>query len=91
MLEDACRPTMQMLLMPVAILILPPCGDVKPALAHSLIPVEAQAALIEAAGLRTNRLIAGIDDHVEREFRRLARIAVIAITYMILHHGQGQA
>ena len=90
MLEDACRPSVQMLLVPVAILILPAGGDVEPTFAYGLVAVEAQASFVEASGFGANRLIAWVDDDMEGEFRGLARIAFIIVTHMVLHDGQRQ-
>ena len=90
-LEDAGRPTVQMLLVLFAVFILPAGGDVKPAFAYRLIAVEAQATFVEAAGFGADRLIAWVDDDMEREFGRFTRIIVIVVTYMVFHHGEGQS
>ena len=80
----------QMFLMLVAVLILPTGGDVKPTLAYGLVTVEAQAAFVEAAGFGADRLVAGVDDGVEGEFRSFARIAIIAFAYVVFDDGQSQ-
>lgn len=90
MLEDAGRPAVQMFLMLVAVLILPTGGDVKPTLAYGLVTVEAQAAFVEAAGFGADRLVAGVDDGVEGEFRSFARIAIVAFAYVVFDDGQSQ-
>ena len=80
-----------MFLMLFAIFILPAGGDVEPALAYRLIAVEAQAAFVEAAGFGADRLIAGVDDDVEWEFGRFARVIVIVVAHMVFHHGKRQS
>ena len=77
-------------IMLVAVLILPTGGDVKPTLAYGLVTVEAQAAFVEAAGFGADRLVAGVDDGVEGEFRSFARIAIIAFAYVVFDDGQSQ-
>ena len=90
-LEDAGRPAVQMLLVLFAVFILPAGCNVEPAFAYRLIAVETQAAFVEASGFGADRLIAGVDDDMEREFSRFTRIIVIVVTHMVFHHGEGQS
>ena len=59
-----------------ALLVIPGCFNIQPALAHCLITRHGKAAFVEACRLLTNRLIHRIDNHMEGEFRHFARVVL---------------
>ena len=86
-LEDACGPAVQRLAVVFAVFIIPFGGDVEPTLAHGLVSVEAQAALVERGGFVAGGFVARVDDHVEGEFRDFARI-ILVVAHVVFDHGE---